>query len=410
MADPVEQSAAAAAPPEPDEPVEPSWPARPGAPAEPGEPRPAPAEPSAAPAGSGESPPEQTPAPPAARTRVVLPSPFTLGFAAAIGVLIAYLLFRTLLRAEDVVVLVGLSLFLAAGMDPLVRFGQRVGLRRGLAVGVVFLGVAAVFTGFGFAVVPPLVDQITGFVHHLPDYLDDLQHNSRIANLDRRFHLIARARDYVTSGALLRREQGNVLHAGTTVATIVFEGVSVLVLTLYFMAYFDQITEFAYRMVPRSRRPRAQDIGTKITGQVGEYVAGNLLMGLSAGVFAGLWLWAIGAPYPIALAFVVALFDLVPLIGAPIAAAVVTIIVMITSVGWGIATLGFFIAYQLAENLWLQPRVFSNRVHINPVVTIVGALVGATLLGVIGFLLAIPLVAMIDLILREVVVPRQQER
>lgn len=349
-------------------------------------------------------------APPAARTRVVTPSPFTLGFAAAIGIGIAYLLFRTLVRAEDVVVLVGLSLFLAAGMDPLVRFGQRIGMRRGPAVGVVFLVMAAGFTAFGFAVVPPLVDQITGFVHHLPDYLDDLQHNRRIASLDRRFHFIQRAREYVTSGALLRREQGNVLHAGTAVATIVFEGVSVLVLTLYFMAYLDQITEFAYRMVPRSRRPRAQDIGTKISGQVGEYVAGNLLMGLSAGVFAGLWLWVIGAPYPIALAFVVALLDMIPLIGAAIAAAVVTIVVMISSVGLGIATIAFFVAYQLVENLLLQPRIFSNRVHINPVVTIVGALVGATLLGVVGFLLAIPLVAMIDLILREVVVPRQAER
>jgi predicted PurR-regulated permease PerM len=348
--------------------------------------------------------------PSAARVVIATPSPFTVGFAAAVGVGIAYLLFRTVVRGQDIVILLGLSLFLAAGMDPLVRFGQRLGLARAASVAVVFLVVAGAFTGFGFAVVPPLVDQVTAFIHHLPGYLDDLQRNHRIADLDRRFHLIQKARDYVSSGGLLRREKNNVLQAGSTVATTVFDGVSVLILTLYFMAYFDEITEFAYRLVPRSRRTRAHEVGTKITAQIGEYVAGNLLMGLVAGLVSLLWLWATGAPYPIALAFVVALFDVVPLVGAAIAAVIVTTVVLITSIGWGIATLVFFIGYQIVENYLLEPRVFPNHVRINPVVTILGALVGATLLGVIGFLLVIPLVAAASLVLREVVVPRQADR
>jgi predicted PurR-regulated permease PerM len=338
------------------------------------------------------------------------PSPFAAGFAAAVGVGIAYLLFRTVVRGQDVVVLLGLSLFLAAGLDPLVRFSQRLGLGRGAAVGVVFLAIAAVGTGFGFAVVPPLVDQVTAFVHHLPTYLDDLQDNKRIASLDQRFHVIQKARDYVSSGGLLRREQGNVLQAGSAVASTIFNGVSVLILTLYFMAYFEEITAFGYRMVPRSRRARVEEIGTKITSQVGEYVAGNLAIALFAGLVAALWLWAIGAPFPIALAFVVALLDVVPLLGAAVAAVIICTVVLISSIPAGIATVVFFVVYQLIENYVLEPRVFPNRVRINPVVTILGALVGATLLGVIGFLLAIPLVAMADLIMREVLVPRQADR
>lgn len=339
-----------------------------------------------------------------------LPSPFSVGFAAAVGVGIAYLLLRTVIHAQDIVVLLGLSLFFAAGLDPLVRFGVRLGIRRGLSVGLVFLLIAAAATGFGFAVVPPLVDQITAFVHHLPTYLDDLQRNHRIADLDRRFHIIEKARNYVTSGGLLRREQGSVLQAGSAVASTIFDGISVLILTLYFMAYFDDITAFAYRMVPRSRRERAEEIGTKITGQMGEYVAGNILVALFAGLVALLWLWIVNAPYPIALAFVVALFDVVPLVGAAIAAIIVSTVVLISSIPAGIATVVFFVAYQIGENYFLEPRLFPSRVRINPVVTILGALIGATLLGVVGFLLAIPLVAMGDLILREVVVPRQAER
>ncbi len=333
-----------------------------------------------------------------------------VGFAAAVGVGIAYLLFRTVLAAKDMLVLVGLSLFLAAGMEPVIRFGQRLGLRRSMSVVAVFLLIAAAFTGFGFAVVPTLVEQITGFIHKLPGYLDDLQHNRSIASLDRRFHLIAKARTYLSSGALLRREQGTMLQAGTTVATAVFAGLSVLVLTLYFMAYFDDITAFAYRMVPRSHRDRAAEIGNKITTQVGEYVAGNLLIALVVGVVTLIWLWLIGAPFPIGLAFLVALFDVVPILGATLSAAIVSIVVLISSTAAGIATIIFFVVYQLVENHVLVPRIFRNRVRINPAVTILGALAGATLLGVIGFLLAIPLVAMGDLILREVVVPRQAER
>ena len=333
-----------------------------------------------------------------------------VGFAAAVGVGLAYLLFRVLVDARDILVLLALSLFFAVGLDPGVRAVQQLGLRRPLAVGVVFLCLAAAATGFGFAVVPPLVDQITNFVHNLPGYLSDLQHNPRVGRLDQRFHLINKIKSYVVSGDLVKTLAGNVLNAGTAVASTVFDGFTVLVLTLYFMAYLDHITAFGYRLAPRSRRQRAEQIGSKILAQVGEYVAGNLVLALIAGSFSLIWLAAIGAPVPIALAFVVAMLDVIPLIGATLAALVVSVIVLIASIPLGIATIAFFIVYQILENHLLVPRLFRNRVSISPVAPIVGALAGATLLGVIGFLLAIPLVATLDLILREVVVPRQRRR
>jgi predicted PurR-regulated permease PerM len=334
-------------------------------------------------------------------------SPFVLGFAAAVGVALAYLLFRSLVDARDILVLVGLSLFFAAGLDPVIRAARRLGLPRGIAVAAVFVVIAGVFTAFGFAVVPPLVDQTASFVHKLPGYLTDLQHNRRVADLDHRFHLINRLRDYVESGGLFRNLAGNVLSAGTAVATTVFEGVTVLVLTLYFMAYLDDIKEFAYSMAPRSRRKRATEIGTKITDQIGSYVAGNLALALLAGLVSLLWLWAIGAPFPYALAFVVALLDVVPLVGAALATVIVSVIVLISSTVAGIATVVFLIGYQIVENYVVVPRFLTKMPRINPVATIIGVLAGAKLLGVIGFLLALPLVAVIDLILREIVVPRQ---
>ena len=337
-------------------------------------------------------------------------SPFTVGFAAAVGVGLAYLLFRVLVDARDMLVLVAASLFFAVGLDPAVRAFQRRGLKRPVAVGVVFLILAGAATGFGFAVVPPLVDQITNFSHRLPGYLTDLQNNKRIGDLDGRFHLIGKAEKYLDSGDLVKTLAGNVLTAGTAVAQTIFDGLTVLILTLYFMAYLDHITAFGYRLVPRSRRASAEVIGAKINTQLGEYVAGNLVVGLIAGVVSLVFFAAVGAPFPIALAFVVAMLDVIPLIGATVAAVIVSVIVLISSTPAGIATIVFLIGYQIAENHVLVPRLFRTRVTINPAATIIGALVGATLLGVIGFVLAIPLVATIDLLLREVVIPRQRRR
>jgi predicted PurR-regulated permease PerM len=337
-------------------------------------------------------------------------SPFSVGFAAAVGVGLAFLGYRVVVDARDILVLVVVSLFFAVGLDPAVRAVERLGLRRPLAVGLVFVALAGVATAFGFAVVPPLVDQVTSFVHNLPTYLDDLQRNHRVASLDHRFHFIGKIRSYVQSGELLKTLAGNALSAGTAVAATIFEGFTVLILTLYFMAYLDHITSFAYRLVPRSRRERAQEVGTEITQQLGEYVAGNLLVGLIAGIVSLAFLYVVGAPFPIALAFVVALLDVIPLVGAAIAATIVATIVLISSTPAGIATIVFFVVYQIVENYLLVPRLFRTRVTINPAATIIGALVGAQLLGVVGFLLAIPLVATADLIVREVVIPRQRRR
>jgi predicted PurR-regulated permease PerM len=337
-------------------------------------------------------------------------SPFTVGFGAAVGVGLAFLLYRVLVDARDILILVIVSLFFAVGLDPAVRRLQRVGLRRPLAVLIVFLALAGLATAFGFAVVPPLVDQVTNFVHHVPGYLTDLQNNRRIASLDRRFHLLAKAHSYVSSGGLTSTLAGNALTAGTALATTVFDGLTILILTLYFMAYLDSITEFAYRLVPRSKRNRAQQVGSEIRQQVGEYVAGNVLTGLIAGVVSLVFFTAINAPFPIALAFVVALLDVVPLVGAAIAAIVAATVVAISSIPHGIATIVFLSLYQVLENYVLIPRLFRTRVVINPAGTIIGALAGATLFGVIGFLLAIPLVATVDLVVRDVFIPRQRAR
>jgi predicted PurR-regulated permease PerM len=333
-------------------------------------------------------------------------SPFRVGFGAAIGVGLAYLLYRALVNAESVLILVVIAAFFAVGLNPTVSRLERLGLRRGASVGVVFLGVAAFFTVVGYAILPPLIEQGSRFIRALPTYVNDLKGNPRIADLDRRFGIVDKASKYVNS-KVGPETAGNILSIGSTIATTVFKGLTILILTLYFLSSFNAITHTAYRMVPRSRRARATLLGDEILGRVGGYVAGAFVVALIAGTTSLIWLSALRVPYPLALALVVMISDIIPLIGASIGAVLVTIVTLIDSIPVGIATFAFFLVYQQVENYLVYPRVMKRSVDVNPAAAIVGALIGGTLLGVVGALIAVPATAAIQLIVREVVLPRQ---
>jgi predicted PurR-regulated permease PerM len=305
-----------------------------------------------------------------------------------------------------VLVLVVIAAFFAVGLNPTVSRLERLGLRRGAAVGVVFLGAAGFFTVIGYAILPPLVEQGSRFFRALPGYVNDLKQNPRIADLDRRFGLIDRISTYL-SGRVGPEAAGNILSIGSTIASTVFKGLTILILTLYFLSSFNAITHTAYRMVPRSRRSRAMLLGDEILGRVGGYVAGAFVVALIAGTTSLIWLSAVRVPYPLALALVVMITDIIPLIGASLGAVLVTIVALIHSIPVGIATFIFFLVYQQVENYLVYPRVMKRSVDVNPAAAIVGALIGGTLLGVVGALIAVPATAAIQLIVREVLLPRQ---
>lgn len=337
-------------------------------------------------------------------------SPFRLGLTAAIGFGLAYLLFRALEHGKDTLVLLGLSLFLAAGLDPAVRRVEAAGVKRGPAVAIVFVGALAFLTAMCLAVVPPLVDQTATFLHNLPGYVTDLQHNRRIAELDRRFGVLSSVQNRLKSSELIQQVAGNLLSVGSTVASTIFEIFTLAILTLYFLAYLRDITAFAYRLTPASRRPRVSRIGDKIVAQIGAYVVGTVALALLRGGVTAVFLWIVGVPYPFALAFVAAVLDLAPVLGTALGALVVSTVVLLESVPTGIGVIGFFLAYEVVARMLLMPRLLDRSVRISPAGALIGALVGYTVLGVIGFLISIPLVAVLTLIMREVVLPRQANR
>lgn len=337
-------------------------------------------------------------------------SSLRLGFALALGALLAYELLQAVLAVRQVLVLVLMSAFLAVGLDPAVTSLSR-RMRRGLAAGLVMLAFLAVFAGFIAAVIPPLSHQVTQLVNHAPTYVRDLQQNSRVRDLDQRFGLLAKLQAQANKlPGVTVTAVGGVVGASKAVLGAIASIFTVLILTLYLLSNLPEIKRFFYRLVPRTRRARVSLLTDEILVRVGGYVLGNLAISVIAGLLALVVLFAAGVPYPVALALLIAITDLIPLVGATIGALIVVLVAFVgAGTTQGLVCIVYFVVYQQFENYVLQPRIMQRTVDVSPLATVLAALIGGSLLGVVGALIAIPTAAGIQLVLREVVVPRQDE-
>jgi predicted PurR-regulated permease PerM len=333
-------------------------------------------------------------------------SPFFIGMSATAGVAVMFGIVELISKARSVLVLIGLALFIAAGIDPLVSWLCKKGLPRWAAVLTVVLALVALGGGFIAAAVPPLAAQTTALVHDLPHYTQLLKnHNSQLGRLNARYHIQQRISSLLSSkGTTLI---GGVIGAGAMVISVFSSLILVAVLTVYFLISMERTKLFAYRFIPQSRRDRVVVLGEEIFTKVGGYVLGNVITSLIAGAGTYIWSLALGIPYPLLLGVAVAILDLVPVIGSTIGGVIVTIVALTVSLPVAIATLVFYIAYRLAEDYLLVPKIIGRTVEVPAIVSLIAVVIGAVLLGIVGALVAIPVAAAISLLLREVTFPRQ---
>ena len=328
-------------------------------------------------------------------------SPFFIGMAGAAGVAVTIALVELVIKARSVLVLIGLALFIAAGLDPVVTWLTKHRMPRWAAVTVVLLGMLGVIAGFLAAAIPPLAAQTTKLIAELPHYAHILQdHNSQFGRLNMKYHVEQRLSHLLaTRGSSL---VGGVLGAGALVLGALASTLVVIVLVAYFLAGMPRIRLFVYRLAPHSRRARVILIGDEIFTKVGGFVLGNVVTSVIAGLGTYLWMLGFGIPYAILLSLFVAIVDLIPVIGSTIGGAVVSLVALTVSLPIAIATLAFYIGYRLAEDYLLVPRIMGSTVKVPAVVSLVAVLVGGALMGIIGALVAIPAAAALRLLLLEV--------
>jgi len=352
-----------------------------------------------------------TAARPEARADVGLRHPFMLGFWVTLGGFVAYWLGGRVLSIGSILILVLVAAFLAAGLNPIVEWLGRRGLGRTWSVLAVILGVVLVVVLFVVALVPVITDQVSSIADNAPGWFDQLQHNRSIQRLDNRYDLLARAKQALSGGNVGSTVFGGVVGVGLKLLSFLGNTFIVIVLTLYFLATLPKIKRSAWRLAPASRRERIAGLGDQIIDNVGAYVSGAFLVALAAGVSSLVFLFVVGlGQYAVALAAVVALLDVIPMIGATLGAVIVTLIGFATDPHTGLYCLVFYVMYQQFENYVIYPRVMSRSVEIPGVLTVIAALVGASLMGVVGALLAIPTAAAILMLVREVFIKAQDER
>lgn len=333
-------------------------------------------------------------------------SPFFIGMSATAGVAVTYGIVELIVRARSVLVLIGLALFIAAGIDPVVRRLCKKGLPRWAAVLAVAGVMLAVGVGFIAAAVPPLASQTAALAHELPHYMQQLKnHNSQLGRLNAKYHIQQRISSALSSkGTTLI---GGVIGAGAIVVSVFSSLVLIAVLTVYFLISMERTKLFVYRLIPQSRRNRAVVLGEEIFAKIGGYVLGSVITSLIAGAGTFIWSLALGIPYPLLLGVAVAIPDLVPVIGSTGGGVIVTIVALTVSLPVAIATLVFYIAYRLAEDYLIAPKVISRTVEVPAIVSLIAVVIGGVLLGIVGALVAIPAAAAISLLLHEVTFPRQ---
>jgi len=347
---------------------------------------------------------------------------FRLGIFGGLGVLVAVLIGGAFTSLATILTYIGAAFFIALGLDPLVSWLESKKWPRWAAILTVLVGVLGMFVGLVFAIIPVVIEQSTKLVNQITDYV------STISSLDAFFEQIQsvipveivdvraaaeEALAYITNPDNLAQIGGGVFQVGVSIATGIFAAIIILILTLYFTASISNIKRAAYRLVPRSRREQFINISEQVAQAVGRYVVGQVTLALINGALSFIFLSAIGAAYPALFAFIAFLFSLVPLVGTLSGSVLIVLTQLLVnpeSMSTVIVAAIYYLVYMQVEAYLLSPNIMNRAVKVPGVVVVIAALIGGTLLGILGALIAIPVAASIMIIIDQVVVPKLEEK
>ena len=324
----------------------------------------------------------------------------------------------TLLGAGLLVVLAILSLstlvsiFLAAvialGLDPVVTAMVRRGWRRSRAALAVFAGLFLAVFALAVIAADPLWREIGDFARALPGYWYDLQHTATFKDAVN----TAGAGDTIRNAlkdavAALPTAAATLLGAASAIFGSLLSLVTLTFLALFFLMERPAITDALFALATPQTEARWRPVLEESIHAISSSLIGNVAISVIAGTVAGLSAWALGMPFPIVLAVLAGLLDLIPQVGATLAAAVLVVVGLTVSVPVAVAVLVIQLVYQQVENYVIYPIVYRRAVKLSAYTTIVAVLIAASLLGVVGAILAVPLAAVIKIVLREASAPRR---
>ncbi len=342
---------------------------------------------------------------------------FRLGLIGTLGVGVGMLVISSVVTLQTIIIYIGAALFLSLGLDPAVSWLEKKKFPRWAAILTVLLSVVAVLSGVILAIVPIVVDQVSKLSKIIPQLVEGIGTSTLIDDLKKQFpglnvdKIIASVTDYL--GGNLTSITSTIVQSGFALVSGLFGGLIILILTLYFTASLHNIKRATYQLVPASKRARFADLSEQITTAVGRYVVGQAALAACNGVLSFIFLSIIGAPFPALLAFIAFLFSLIPLVGTISGSVIIVLTCLIPGIGSSPLTAFvaaiYYLIYMQVEAYVLSPNIMNRAVAVPGAVVVIAALAGGSLLGLLGALVAIPVAASILMIIKQVVIPRQNE-
>ena len=344
-------------------------------------------------------------------------SPFKLGFVITLGALTAILFGEALGRLSNIAIYIVAALFIALGLDPVVRFLERRKVRRPAGIAIVFGSFLVFVFGVLALLIPTLTNQIKILVQRAPGYLGNIPEEPWFIDLNDRVGayidfsgILDGIRDAIANPDTWSQLAGGVVQAGVGIANGVTAALIVLILSLYFLASLTAMKRGLYLLAPRSSRATVIEITEQVTESIGGYVNGMVILAFMNASLGFVAMTIFEVPFAPLVAVAVFFLALIPLIGSVLATVLVTVVALFESPMTALSIGIYYLIYMQVESYFLTPKVMNRVVSVPGALVVIGALAGGTLLGLLGALIAIPVTAMVLMIVKQVWIPKQEFR
>ncbi|TFD91982.1 AI-2E family transporter [Cryobacterium lactosi] len=342
---------------------------------------------------------------------------FRLGLVGTLGVGLGLLIINSIISLSTIITYIGAALFLSLGLDPAVSWLEKKKFPRWAAILTVLVAVLGGLTGVVFAIVPIVADQIANLSDRIPALVRSVNSATFLVDVQKQFPaldvqaIVKSVTEYL--GGNLTEITGTIVASGFALVSGLFGGLIILILTLYFTASLNTMKRATYQLIPASKRERFADLSEQITTAVGRFIVGQGALAACNGVLSFIFLSIIGAPFPALLALIAFLFSLIPLVGTITGSVLIVATCMIPGIGssWLTVLVAgiYYLVYMQIEAYVLSPNIMNRAVAVPGAVVVVAALAGGSLLNILGALIAIPVAASVIMIIKQVVIPRQNE-
>ncbi|MFG6492723.1 AI-2E family transporter [Microbacterium sp. P03] len=344
-----------------------------------------------------------------------LDSPFGAGFLLTLGGLAAALLGLALTNISTVIIYIAFAMFAALGLDPVLKWFERHNVKRAWAILIVFATFGVLLVGLLLLVVPTLVDQLTQFFTSIPSTISAFIRTDFFHWLEGIFGdglstLVTDLQTFITNPANIAAISGGLLKVGAGIATAISGGLIIVVLTLYFTASLPSIKQSMIQLAPARNRAKVRNLTDQITDSVGSYLMGMVVLAFFNSIIAFVLHLVLGLPFPLLMGVIAFAITIIPLVGPVLYWIVASVLAVFSS---PLSALIFAIAYLIyiqIEAYVITPRVMSKAISIPGSLVVIGALIGGTLLGLLGALIAVPVTASILLIIKQVFIPKQDAK